>query len=187
MASRGMDALSAIPVFSCIRNNGLRNFSGRCRWTVGIGLEAFALSRVPEPWWRTLHWSYLGAGAQGPQASVTSRTKQLEHSLFISWINLLSRVSKSYRESRGGVKGDPVVCGSIGSRVSEAMQAVPELRPPQRTCTGLLSTTPYGSQPGGPRLRGPVCSFWAMKADGWKLPFAYHSSKTTRLSGVRTE
>src|ERR1019366_6572486 len=80
--------------------------SGRCRWTVGIGLEAFALSRVPEPWWRTLHWSYLGAGAQGPQASITSRTKQLEHSLFISWINLLSRVSKSYREGGGGVKGE---------------------------------------------------------------------------------
>ena len=46
-----------------------------------------------------------GAGAQGPQASVTSRTKQLEHSLIISWINLLSRVSTSYSEGGGGVKG----------------------------------------------------------------------------------
>ena len=50
--------------------------------------------------------TYLGAGAQGPQASVTSRTKQLEHSLFISWINLLSRVSRSYREGGWGVKGE---------------------------------------------------------------------------------
>ena len=39
--------------------------------------------------------TYLGAGAQGPQASVTSRIEQLEHSLFISWINLLSRVALS--------------------------------------------------------------------------------------------
>jgi hypothetical protein len=70
--------------------------------------EAIALSRVPEPWRRIRRGgscrTYLGAGAQGPQASVTSRTKQLEHSLIISWINLLSRVCRGYREAEAEVK-----------------------------------------------------------------------------------
>ncbi len=51
------------------RNNGLQICSaGRCRWTVGIGLEAFALSRVPEPlaanFRRGLIWGW-GARASG--------------------------------------------------------------------------------------------------------------------------
>src|ERR1035438_10518156 len=70
------------------------------------GRRAFASARaIAEDLLPDLGRTYLGAGAQGPQASVTSRTKQLEHSLFISWINLLSRVSKSYRQCGWCVKG----------------------------------------------------------------------------------
>jgi hypothetical protein len=69
------------------------------------GLRAFASARaMVESPLAALVRTYLGAGAQGPQASVTSRTKQLEHSLIISWINLLSRVVRKYREGGARVK-----------------------------------------------------------------------------------
>lgn len=111
MASRGKAVPTAIPDSHRKRNNGPRKMLLRplpvdCwDWTEAFALQARARAIAEDPL-PGLGWTYLGAGAQGPQASVTSRTKQLEHSLFISWINLLSRVSKSYRQAGRGVKGE---------------------------------------------------------------------------------
>jgi hypothetical protein len=88
------------------RNNGLRIKLLRplpvdCwDWTGGLRASGESQSHGGEP----STGSYLGAGAQRPQASVTSRKKQLEHSLFISWINLLSRVCKSLSHPEAEVK-----------------------------------------------------------------------------------
>ena len=102
-------------------------FAGRCRWTVGIGLEAFALSRVPEPlaanFRRGLIWGW-GARASGLSHLTyeTTRTFNL-HSLdqppfpCTVKLNRQARGVKRQALSRGGgrlgFEGGAVPMGAI--------------------------------------------------------------------------